>query len=683
MHSSLALLDWLVIAAYVAFAFSVGALFTRRASTGVKSFFVGDRAFPWWLAGTSIVATSFASDTPLAVTGIVANNGISGNWVWWCWGTAHLASTFLFARMWRRSEVITDAQITELRYGGRAAAVLRGVKAVYFGLFINCLTMAWVISAMVKISQALFEVQPAVVIVACIVASVGYTTLGGFRSVVVTDMVQLALGLGGAVLLAWLAADRFGGLGALPGADGSGGAGLLGAVEQAAREAGRAVDNLLAFAPPADNPRMSRVYFVVLLVAGWWRLAEGNGYLVQRLASCKDEGHAQGAALWFSMAHNAIRPWPWILVALAALVIFPVFDGAAPAELRSRSGRITVRPAQLDVVRGGTLTMQGPVSGGWARVLGQEVPLRWQDGAPRATFGAFVQGGKTQLIIRSQNIERGRTIRVPGLRVGLGDRETAYPLLMVLLLPAGLLGLVVASLLAAFMSTIDTHTNWGASYLVQDLYRRFLRPEAGERHCVRVSRLCIVLMAILAGVTALYVQSIAAVWRFMITLGAGLGSVTATRWFWHRVTPQAELAAMGVTTALSLALQLLASPTLAGADNPLFVMAVPPWAQIVIIAACSLATWIPVALWGPQNDPRTLQAFADKVRPPGPGWAHYNAGADPLAPSMLRLGAGMVAVYGTLFGIGYVLLGHPLGGGALLVLAGVMLAWVIRSGRGA
>ena len=586
MRSSLVTLDWIVIGLYVAFAFSVGAFYTRRASAGVSSFFVGDRKFSWWMAGTSILATTFAADTPLAVTGIVADGGISGNWIWWSWGIAHLTATFFFARLWRRSGVITDAEVTELRYGGRAAAVLRGFKAIYWGLFINCLTMAWVISAMVKISQALFDVRPVVVIVVCITVSVGYTTLGGFRSVVVTDMVQFCLGMTGAVILAYLAVSSFGGMGAVPGAGGEG-SGLLGALARASAEAGRPLNDLLALAPPPGHPKMSPVYFIVLLLAGWWRLAEGNGYMVQRLASCKDEGHAQGASLWFAVMHNALRPWPWILVGLAALIIFP---------------------------------------------------------------------GDT-----------------------LADREMAYPLLMVKLLPAGLLGLVVASLLAAFMSTIDTHTNWGASYLVQDMYRRFIRPDADERRCVTVSRLCILLMACLAGVTALFVQSIAAVWSFMNALGAGLGSVSAARWYWSRVTPVAELAAMAVTTVASITLQVITAPTLAGWANPLYAGEVHAWTQIVIVAAVSLVTWIPVSLWGPPNAPETLARFMEKVRPPGPGWASVRTQAvEPMTPMVLRFAAGLVIVYGALFGMGHVILGSAMWGWGLLVLAGLLLAWIVR-----
>ena len=588
MHATIHAIDWFIIGLYVALAVALGTLFSRKASSSVDSFFVGGRNLPWWIAGTSIVATTFAADTPLAVTGIVASGGIAGNWIWWSWAIAHVVATFLFARMWRRSGVITDAEITELRYSGPWAAALRGFKAIYFGLFINCITMAWVIAAMVKISRAFFDWNPASVIVVCVLVAVVYTILGGFRSVVATDLIQFVLGMAGAVALAWFALDSFGGIGAEPGPHGEPGSGMLGALHQSLEGGDRSLQDVLGFLPGMDHPQMPILFFAALMLAGWWRQAEGNGYVVQRLAACKDEGHAQAASLWFAVAHNALRPWPWFIVGLAALVVFP----------------------------------------------------------------------------------------------GLEDPEMGYPLAMGLYLPPGLLGVVIASLLAAFMSTIDTHTNWGASYLVQDVYLRFLRPDASQREAVAVSRLAILLMAVLAGFTALFVQNIASVWVFIINLGAGLGSVTAARWYWSRVTPQAEFAALGVTTVLALSLLLFATPTLFGGPNPLFLYEIPSWAQIVIIAGGSLASWVPVALWGPRNDPEVLRAFAARVSPGGPGWAAWRSSpADPMLPALLRVAAGLAVVYGSLFGIGDLVLGRLGSGVGLLLLAGASLAWILRSGR--
>ncbi|MDY7094454.1 MAG: sodium:solute symporter family protein [Acidobacteriota bacterium] len=689
MRPTLSPLDLAIIALYVVFALGIGSRFLRRAGRGVESFFVGDRKLPWWLAGTSIVATTFAADTPLAVTGIVAADGISGNWIWWSWAIAHLSATFFFARLWRRSGVITDAEITELRYGGRPAAALRVVKALYFGIFINCLTMAWVIAAMVKISRAFFDFEPAVVIAVCVAVSVTYTVLGGFRSVVITDLVQFALGMGGAVVLAVLVVQGFGGMGASEAAQAAG-QGLLPALDQAVAEAGhRTVGDVLSLVPPAEHPTLPPIFFTVLLLAGWWRYAEGNGYIVQRLAACRDETQAQGASLWFSIAHNALRPWPWIVVALAALVVFPQLPGTAPDSLRATASGTgstgsdwVAAPGHLDVAVGGEIELRGLPAGdcsvsaqpaGDAPAVSARRVERHSDRVV-ADFGSFPDSGFYTLEARCSTASETvpRTARLPGLRVELTDREMAYPLMMGRTLPSGLLGLVVASLLAAFMSTVDTHTNWGASYLVQDIYRRFLRPAAAERHYVLVSRLAIVAMAILAGVAALFVQDIAAVWRFLVTLGAGLGSVSAARWYWSRVTPWAELAAMAVTTVLAVLLELLGTPTLFGGPNPFFLTAVPGWVKILAIAGASLGTWIPVALLGPANDPATLQRFARRVRPPGPSWRPYLDGeSEPVRGSILRFGIGLVVVFGSLAGIGDLVLGNPLRG--LLLLAAAAL----------
>jgi len=476
MDSALHTIDWVILGAYLLLALGLGSFFFRQASSGVESFFVGDRNLPWWLAGTSIVATTFAADTPLAVTGIVASGGISGNWIWWSWAIAHLTSTFLFARLWRRSGVITDAEITELRYGGRAAAVLRGFKAVYWGLFINCLIMAWVIKAMVKIAQALFDVPAGAVIGAAVSVCVLYTTLGGYRSVVLTDLFQFGLGMAGAVVLAVFVVRDFGGLGSAGAAPGAGG--LLPQLERVLAAGGRELEDVLAMVPRSDHPTMPLVAFVVLLLAGWWRYAEGNGYIVQRLASCRSEQDAQGAALWFSVAHNSLRPWPWIVVALAALVVYPQLAPAPPAaiELEGPSS-VVITPGHLDVAGGGSVQVRGAPPGSRLTILDQSRRLeRAADGSLRAWFARFGGSAVTAVELEAPD---GRRWRGAGFVVQLADREMAYPLMVRRYLPAGVLGLVLASLVAAFMSTIDTHTNWGASYLVQDLYRRSLHRADG------------------------------------------------------------------------------------------------------------------------------------------------------------------------------------------------------------
>ena len=309
MEIALHPVDWALIVLYVAFAIGLGAWFRRRASASVDSFFVADRKFPWWLAGTSIVATTFAADTPLAVTGIVASGGIAGNWIWWCWGIAHLTGTFFFARLWRRSRVITDAEITELRYGGRPAAALRGFKAIYNGVFINCLTMAWVIAAMVKISRAFFDLPPGLVIATCIVVTVIYTSLGGIRGVVVTDFLQFGLGLAGAILLAIFAVGHFGGLRAGPE-----GPGLLPELDRTLTASGQSLDDVLAFVPGNDHPTTPFIYFVALLLFGGGR----SGWPCSWRPRCRGSGCGASGRPLACPSHQSSTAMPY-LPASAAL----------------------------------------------------------------------------------------------------------------------------------------------------------------------------------------------------------------------------------------------------------------------------------------------------------------------------------------------------------------------------
>ena len=677
MPHNLATIDWLIIGAYVLFAIGLGSFFTRQASSSVDSFFVGDRKYPWWLAGTSIVATTFAADTPLAVTGIVASQGISGNWIWWSWGIAHLVATFFFAQMWRRSGVLTDAEITELRYSGRAAAFLRGFKAIYFGVFINCLTMAWVIAAMVKISNAFFQWPAHWVIAGCIGISVTYTTLGGFRSVIITDLVQFLLGMGGAILLAIYVVNDFGGMGAVTEAAvkvNTETVGLIPALNQTLQAEGKQLADWLDFIPRADHPTMPLVFFLVFIFAGWWRYAEGNGYMVQRLASCKDERHAEAASLWFAVAHNALRPWPWFIVALGSLVLYPSLTTQEERALQPLPNEpsVQVLVQDLDLVGGGDVVLKNVPEQSQLTLNGRRgQTVERTDQELRLRYAGFERTGP----LDAQLLLPGKApIPLEGFRAQLADREMGYPLMMKHYLPAGLLGLMLVSLLAAFMSTIDTHTNWGASYLVQDMYLRFIEPNAAPRKAVWVSRISIILMAVLAGGFATFIQNIASVWQFLVTRGAGLGSVSAVRWYWSRVTPQAEIAAIGVTTFAALFLQICCSKTIFGGDNAWFLFEIPGWLQILLIAGVSLATWVPISLWGPRNDEKQLQQFFDRIQPQGPGWRAFgkpNTGRGSLFQNFMKLSVGLWVVYGTLFGIGDLILGRSSRG--YVVLATVLL----------
>lgn len=535
-------LDFAIVGLYMLAALGVGLALTRRASSGADEFFLAGRSLPWWVAGTSMVATTFAADTPLAVTGLVAAGGIAGNWVWWAVGIAHVIAAVLFARYWRRLKVVTDAEVLELRYSGKAATGLRTIKAFYQAVFINCLTMGWVILAMTKVCEVLFpEVEPKVLTFSLMGLAVVYSLLGGMRSVVVTDLAQFTLAMIGAILLMVFVLRDMGGVD-----------GLVEGIHAAYPDTGQA---LLAFWPEQDLPTFTLSFFAALLFVGWWKQGDGGGYLVQRMGACKSADDAEKASIWFAVLHNAIRPWPWIVVGLAALVVWP---------------------------------------------LSQHPDL---------------------------------------------DREATYAMLLVDKLPTGLLGLMVASMLAAFMSTIDTHVNWGASYVVTDLWTRF----GGQGREVLVGRVAVVVLALLAASLSLFMTSIADVWIFIITLGSGLGSVQMARWLWWRVGPEEELAALFVSTLL--ALWLVFDPSFSRTQG------------LLIVALGSLAVWVPMALaYAPARN-ESVDAFYRAARPPG-FWgpvAERNPGTQ-VAPSgsLVRVLVGLVAVYGTLFGLGGALLRGPI-----------------------
>lgn len=561
MSRVVAPLDLIIILGYLLGSLAVGAAVTRRASRSSEDYFVAGRSLPWWLAGTSMVATTFAADTPLAITGLVASGGIAGNWIWWAVGIAHVIAAVVFSRLWRRMKVVTDAEVMERRYSGRIAVVLRSVKAGYSAVLLNVLTMGWVALAMRKIAGEILPAwDPTLVTFSLMGLAATYSLLGGMRSVVITDVAQLLLALVGSVALAVLVLQDQGGLG-----------GLVQAVHETYPERG---EHLLAFVPHGDLPGLPVGLFAVLMTVAWWRNAEGSGYIVQRLGASKSAQDAERASVWFAVLHNAIRPWPWILVALAALVIWPL------------------------------------------------------EGGPE-------------------------------------DREALYATLMVERLPTGLLGIAVAALLAAFMSTIDTHMNWGASYLVRDGWERF--GGAPERS-VLVGRLSGVVLVALGAGASLTMDSIADMWLFIITLGSGLGSVAIARWLWWRVNAEAELTALVVSSLVAGGVVLLGQESLLGWANPVH-LPISKTARILWVAGLSLCAWVPVAVFGPFTNFRVLQSFVDSAQPPG-FWAPFQRA--PLE-SPLRLGArvvlGWLAVFGSLFGLGGWLLRGP--SWALLLVVGL------------
>ncbi len=571
-------LDWAVILAYFALATAIGVSLTRRAGRSVADYFIGGRALPWWLAGTSMVATTFAADTPLAVTELVAQYGVAGNWLWWNMVMSGILTVFFYARLWRRAGVLTDVEFTELRYGGRPAAVLRAFRAGYLALPVNLIVMGWVNLAMVEIASVALDIPRLAALLVCFLLAAGYSVLSGLWGVVVTDFFQFGLALGGAVVLAVFAVGAVGGISGLE----SGLVEVYGSSEAA-----------IGLLPARGSAWMPAITFAVFLAMNWWASwypgAEpgGGGYVAQRIFSARTERDGLLATLWFNVAHYALRPWPWILVALATTVLYPDLEN------------------------------------------------------PR-------QG---------------------------------YVMAILDLLPPGLTGLVLAGLAAAYMSTISTQLNWGASYLVNDLYARFLHREGGEAHLIRVSRAATLLLMLASLVVTYFMSSIEGAWRFLLAIGAGTGLVLILRWYWWRINAWSEIAAMVASLTVSLILWFGAG---LDPDDPA------QWAGIMIVTvACSTAAWLTVTfLTGPESD-EILDRFYRRVRPGGPGWSAVSArlgfGREEIEGGALNWTnwvAGVVAVYAALFGTGKLIFGAWGEAAGLLALTVAAFAWLARNLRG-
>ncbi|MEP7353384.1 MAG: sodium:solute symporter family protein, partial [Acidobacteriota bacterium] len=440
----LTFIDWAVVALYFAFMLGIGFYYKSRASKSFDEYFLSGRNVPWWLAGTSMVAATFAADTPLAVAGLVATNGIAGNWLWWCFVASGMMTVFFYARLWRRSGVSTDIEFAEIRYSGRPAAFLRGFRALYLGILINCVVLGWVNKAMVDILSLVLGVTEfqALMLVICLIAVTSFiSALSGLWGVLVTDVVQFVIKLGMAIALAYFAVESVGGIDPM--------LAKLATIDalRNANAAHGSTGSVLNFIPDLNSAWMPLITFFVYISLNWWATwypgAEpgGGGYIAQRMLSARDERHSLLATLWFNVAHYAIRPWPWILVGLCSLILFP----------------------------------------------------------------------------------------------GLARPETGYVRVMIQVLPPSLRGLMVAGFAAAYMSTIATQLNWGASYLVNDFYRRFLKPSESPQHYVTASKVATLLLTIISAVVTLYLDSIATAWKYLLVTGAGTGGVLLLRWYWWRI----------------------------------------------------------------------------------------------------------------------------------------------------
>lgn len=541
-----------------------------------------------------MVATTFAADTPLAITELVREDGIWRNWYWWCIALGGLLGVFFFSRLWRRARVLTDNELIELRYSGRPAALLRGFKALYFALLYNFIVMGWVINGMSAVASVTLGVGRGWAVWGCASIALLYSTVSGFWGVVITDFFQFILAMGGAILLAILAVNHFGGM-----------AGLL---EQVKSAPGFQADTLNFFPSlPAGSENFLTTNFFTFLIficVMWWAShnADGGGYIIQRMSSCKDERHALLATLWFNLANYALRVWPWVIVAVVSLVLFPV---------------LTNDP--------------------------------------------------------------------------LGNKA-GYPRVMMDLCGPGVLGVMIAGFLAAFMSTISTHLNWGASYLLNDVYRRFLRTEATEKHYIWVSRLATVFVMAGAALTATYMGSIARAWEFIWAMGAGIGPVLVLRWFWWRINAWSEISALASSIVVTIALEVIAyvQTARAGIEYALFshppvLFGLPLQVQhkALIIVPISIATWVLVTLLTRPASEEKLNQFYARVHPGGAWPKDWKErwGSTKLRSHLFNWILGVILIYGATFGIGMMIFSSFWTGIALLLAGAVAGWWAVKRAR--
>ena len=567
---TLTAVDWVVIVLYFVVSIAIALIYSRRAGGSSQEFFLSGRALPWWLAGTSMVATTFAADTPLAVTGLTVKYGIAGNWLWWSFVMSGMLTAVLYARLWRRAGIMTDAEFAELRYSGRPAAFLRGFRACYLALAINSIIIGWVTAAMAKILGLTMGVGKWQATVGLFVLTALYSTLSGLWGVIVTDFFQFVLAMAGCVALAYFALGAVGGM-----------SGLLAALHARFPD-----DAPLRVLPDLHSAWMPALTFFVYVAVNWWASwypgAEpgGGGYVAQRIMSTRDERHALLSALWFNIAHYALRPWPWIVVALVSMVLYP----------------------------------------------------------------------------------------------GLPDPETGYVRVMVDHLPPFWRGFLLAAFFAAYMSTISTQLNWGASYLVNDVYRRFWAPGQSEARYAAVGRLATLVMMVISGGVTYFIGSVEGAWKFLLAIGAGTGLVYLLRWYWWRINAWSEVSAMAAALVVSLAAQAWFG--LSAEDPRGFAV------LLLTTTAITTVVWLAVTYATAPEPATTLRAFYARVRPGGLGWRAVvpEAGRDGrLGAGLVQWVIGCVVVYLGLFGIGDVVLGRPVRGLATLVVAVALTALLVRA----
>lgn len=585
---TLTLLDYSVIAAFFVISTLIGVIASRRAGKSFAEYFLAGGQMSWWMLGLSMVATTFAADTPNLVTDIVRRDGVSGNWVWWAFLLTGLLTVFVYARLWKRSGVLTDLEFYEIRYSGKSAGFLRGFRAVYLGVFFNCVVMANVILAGIKLGGILLGASPLETVLVAGTVTVIYTLMGGLRGVILTDCFQFVIAMVGAIAAAVYLCD-------LPQIGGF--ANLL---------AHENVSGKLNLLPDFSDTNALIPLLIIPLAVQWWSSwypgAEpgGGGYVAQRMLGAKSEHDATAATLLFQIAHYALRPWPWIIVALASLVVFPTLDSI------------------------------------------------------RTAF--------------------------PHIDPQIVKDDLAYPA-MLTFLPSGLLGVVIASLVAAFMSTISTHLNWGASYIAHDLYRRFIKPDASEKQLVAIGRWSTVGLMVIAGLFALTLESAMDGFNIILQIGAGTGLIYILRWFWWRINAATEIAGMVVSFAVAMFFKFGYPQT--GWPE------LDSWQQLIIGVGITTAAWLLVTFVSPVTDQATLESFYQKIRPGGSGWkpVHDALAAqgtvvepgDSITTGLKAMFAATFLVYALLFGTGYFLYAAWTSFACSLVVATVALAALYKT----
>ena len=572
-------LDWTIILLFFLTFIIIGLFTSKKSGKNSKEYFLSGRNMPWWLLGISMVATTFSADTPNLVTNIVREKGVSGNWIWWAFLLTGMFTVYLYSKLWRRSKVLTDLEFYELRYSGREAVFLRAFRAIYLGVFFNVIIMASVCLAGIKIGGILLGLSPFECIFYSSLITVLYSTLGGLRSVIYTDLIQFFIAMVGSIWATYyiINLEEVGGLGVM-------------------LSHSNVIDKLNFFPSSGDMDQLLIVLIIPLAVQ-WWAVwypgAEpgGGGYIAQRMLSARDEKNAIYSTLLFNITHYVIRPWPWILIALSSLVVFPNLDSIATA--------------------------------------------------------------------------------FPGVDKSIIGNDIAYPA-MLSLLPTGLLGLVLASLIAAFMSTISSHLNWGASYISIDFYKRFIKKNASEKEVVRVGKLSTVMLMILAGFVSLQLSDSLGAFNILLQIGAGTGSIFLLRWFWWRVNAYSEITGMIISFFVAVYFEWI--------HESLFDIRLKEYAELLIGVGVTTFSWLLVTILTKPTDDDKLMEFYKKIKPYGVGWNGFisklnikriNDKGDSAMRDLFLVFLGVLIVYFGLFGIGYILYNQMVIGVVLLILSSI------------